>query len=215
MDPSRSPPSLPPTHRMTHTRDPAPFQSVVLPTSRQCAGAPGFFFFLNPFNLFFPPLERQLALPGNPCGCAIQNPALHTLRRKRLGLNACVLGILNAPSTSDVVPTRGVEKTTPLCCLRRQERMRLSRRHTSALTGIEQLTNTFLRTFLVRCVALLRIAVPALHVLKRLLSVGDSALTLVWSDYNHPGFATLHNLCAIVSVSRAIRYKPPSCLNPG
>lgn len=136
---------------MTHTRDPAPFQSKALPISRQCAGVPVFFFFFNPFNLLFPPLDGQFELQGNPCSCAIQNPALHTLRRKRLGLNACVLGILNAPSTSDVVPTLYVEKTTPLGILRRLERMRLSRRHTSALTGIELLTNRFQRTFLLRC----------------------------------------------------------------
>ncbi|XP_051037549.1 uncharacterized protein LOC127219833 [Phodopus roborovskii] len=81
--------------------------------------------------------RTELALPDSPCSCAIQKPALHTLRRKRLGLNACALGILNAPSTSDVVYTLGVEKTTPLCRLPRRGRMRLSRRPTSALTGDE------------------------------------------------------------------------------
>lgn len=73
-DPPRSPPSVPPTHPMTRIRDPAPFQSEALPSRWQCAGAPGFFFFFNPFTLLFPPLDRQLALPDRPCSCAIQTP---------------------------------------------------------------------------------------------------------------------------------------------
>lgn len=168
MDPPRSPPSLPPTQPMTRTRDPAPFQSRALPTSWLCAGAPGFFvFFFNPFNLLSPPLDRQLALPDSPCSCAIQKPALHTLPRKRLGLNACVLGILTAPSTSDVVRTLGVEKTTPRRRWPRQGRMRLSRRPTSALTVDEASGSQ------TRCAARFLVAVSALHVPEGLPSVGD------------------------------------------
>ncbi|XP_035295274.1 Y-box-binding protein 2 isoform X1 [Cricetulus griseus] len=124
----------------------------------------------NPMTLIlptFPGSPRKLALPDSPCSCAIQKPALHTLPRKRLGLNACVLGILTAPSTSDVVRTLGVEKTTPRRRWPRQGRMRLSRRPTSALTVDEASGSQ------TRCAARFLVAVSALHVPEGLPSVGD------------------------------------------
>ena len=66
--------------------------------------------------------------------------APHPLKETPRPQGACVLGMLNAPSTSDVVCTPGVEKTTPLYRWSCLERMRLRKRPTSTLAGLERLT---------------------------------------------------------------------------